>query len=141
MTWATSKEYIQLVAKTDGWVVIPPGTRETSFASAEYKQVAPFSSFVEDAINHSNPTGQTKNPRPYTGAQYVGIPQFQAIGTNVGQTVSATLAGSETVDAALASARPSPTYCLTSGSLFAGSRFSFAAPNWERLCSRDRQAC
>ncbi|WP_428378229.1 ABC transporter substrate-binding protein [Lichenicoccus sp.] len=107
VTWATSKEYIDLVAKTDGWVNIPPGTRATSFASAEYKQVAPFSSFVEDAINHSNPTGQTKNPRPYTGAQYVGIPQFQAIGTSVGQTVAATLAGSETVDQALASAQAS----------------------------------
>ena len=107
VTWATSKDYIKLVAQTDGWVTIPPGTRASSFAAPEYKQVAPFSSFVEDAINHSNPTGQTKNPRPYTGAQYVGIPQFQAIGTSVGQTVAATLAGQQTVDQALASAQAS----------------------------------
>ena len=104
IAWATSKEYIQLVAKTDGWVNIPPGTRTSSYTSPEYKQVAPFSDFVLDAINHSNPNGQTKNPRPYTGAQYVGIAPFQAIGTQVGQDVAATLSGSMTVDQALKAA-------------------------------------
>ncbi len=104
ITWATSKEYIQLVAKTDGWVNIPPGTRTSSYQSAEYKQVAPFSDFALSAIEHSNPTGQTKNPRPYTGAQFVGIAPFQAIGTQVGQTIAATLNGQMTVDQALASA-------------------------------------
>jgi sorbitol/mannitol transport system substrate-binding protein len=104
VTWATSKEYVQLVAKTDGWVNAPPGTRASS-NTPEYKQVAPFADFVIAAINSSNPTGQTKTPRPYTGAQYVGIPEFQAIGTQVGQTVAAALAGSNTVEQALSSAQ------------------------------------
>ncbi len=105
ITWATSKEYVQLVAKTDGWVNIPPGTRASSYAQPEYKQVAPFAPFVINAIDNSNPTGQTEHPRPYTGAQYVGIPEFQAIGTQVGQTVAAALAGRDTVDQALATAQ------------------------------------
>ena len=104
ITWATSKEYIDLVAKTDGWVNIPPGTRLSAAASPEYKQVAPFADFVVQAIQHSNPNGQTKNPRPYVGAQFADIPEFQAIGTQVGQTVAATLTGSTTVDQALSSA-------------------------------------
>ena len=104
ITWATSKEYIRLVAQTDGWVNIPPGTRTSSYTSAEYKQVAPFSDFVLDAINTSNPTGQTKNPRPYIGAQFVDIAPFQAIGTQVGQTIAATLSGSMAIDQALSSA-------------------------------------
>ena len=104
VTWATSKEYVQLVAKTDGWVNAPPGTR-ASTNTPEYKTVAPFADFVVAAINNSNPTGQTKNPRPYTGAQFVGIPEFQAIGTQVGQTVASVLAGSNTVDQALSSAQ------------------------------------
>jgi len=104
ISWATSKEYIELVAKTDGWVNIPPGTRASSYASADYKKVAPFASFVEQAIDNSNPNGQTKNPRPYVGAQFVAIAPFQAIGTQVGQTIAATLTGSMTVDQALASA-------------------------------------
>ena len=107
VVWATSKEYVQLVAKSDGWVNIPPGTRASSYAQAEYKQVAPFGAFVLNAINNSNPTGQTKNPRPYTGAQFVGIPEFQSIGTQVGQSVAATLTGGMSVDQALAGSQSS----------------------------------
>ena len=107
VAWATSKEYTQLVAKTDGWVNAPPGTRTSTYDSADYKQVAPFSSFVIKAIQDSNPTGQTEHPRPYTGAQFVGIPQFQAIGTQIGQLTAATLTGQTTVPAMLASAQSS----------------------------------
>jgi len=63
VNWATSKEYVQLVAKTDGWVNIPPGTRASSY-TPEYKQVAPFADFVVAAINDSNPNGQTKTRGP-----------------------------------------------------------------------------
>ncbi|GBQ87582.1 ABC transporter substrate-binding protein [Asaia krungthepensis] len=102
--WATSKEYIQLVAKTDGWVNIPPGTRSSSYQSAEYQKVAPFSSFVLKAIESSNPSGQTAQPRPYVGAQFVDITPFQGIGTQVGQTIASILAGSTSVDAGLSAA-------------------------------------
>jgi sorbitol/mannitol transport system substrate-binding protein len=104
ITWATSKEYIALVAKTDGWVNIPPGTRISAYESPEYKQVAPFSDFVLAAIQHSNPNGKTANPRPYVGAQFVDIPEFQGIGTQVGQIIAATLTGATTVDNALSTA-------------------------------------
>ncbi|WP_438381996.1 sugar ABC transporter substrate-binding protein [Asaia sp. BMEF1] len=102
--WATSKEYIQLVAKTDGWVNIPPGTRSSSYQSPEYQKVAPFSSFVLKAIETSNPSGQTAQPRPYVGAQFVDITPFQGIGTQVGQTIASIIAGSNTVDAGLSAA-------------------------------------
>lgn len=102
--WATSKDYIQLVAKTDGWVNIPPGTRTSSYKAPEYKQVAPFADFVLQAIENSNPSGATAQPRPYIGAQFVDIAPFQGIGTQVGQTIAAILSGSVTVDAGLASA-------------------------------------
>ena len=105
ITWATSKPYIDLVAKTDGWVTIPPGTRKSSYDSADYKKVAPFSDFVLNAINNSNPDGQTKEKRPYVGAQFVDIPAFQSIGEQIGQQVAATLTGSTSVDQALASAQ------------------------------------
>ncbi len=105
ITWATSKPYIELVAKTDGWVTIPPGTRKSSYDSADYKKVAPFSDFVLNAINNSNPDGQTKEKRPYVGAQFVDIPAFQSIGEQIGQQIAATLTGSTSVDQALASSQ------------------------------------
>ena len=46
---------------------------------------------------------------PYTGVQYVAIPEFQAIGTQVGQFIAAALAGQMSVDAALAKAQASVT--------------------------------
>ena len=104
VAWATSKDYIQLVAKTNGWVSVPPGTRQSTYDNADYQKAAPFAGFVQKAIDVANPNGQTKDPRPYTGAQFVAIPEFQGIGTQVGQTIAGTLTGQSTVDAALASA-------------------------------------
>ncbi len=105
ITWATSKEYVALVAKQNGWVAVPPGTRQSTYDNPDYKAVAPFAGFVLTAINSANPTGQTEHPRPYTGAQFVAIPEFQGIGTQVGQTMAGVLTGQDTVDQALASAQ------------------------------------
>ena len=38
ITWATSKEYIQLVAKENGWVSVPPGTRESTYDDPDYQK-------------------------------------------------------------------------------------------------------
>jgi len=59
---------------------------------------------VLKAINVANPNGQTKTPRPYEGAQFVAIPEFQGIGTNVGQTIAGALSGQSTVEQALKAA-------------------------------------
>jgi len=104
VTWATSKDYIKLVASKNGWVAVPPGTRQSTYDNPDYQKAAPFASFVLKAIDVANPNGQTAEPRPYTGAQFVAIPEFQGIGTQVGQTVAATLTGQQTDDAALKSA-------------------------------------
>ena len=42
---------------------------------------------------------------PYTGGQFVAIPEFQSIGTTVGQLFSAVIAGQSSVDDALAQAQ------------------------------------
>jgi sorbitol/mannitol transport system substrate-binding protein len=105
VTWATSKDYIQLVAKENGWVAVPPGTRRSTYENPDYKTVAPFAAFVEKAIETANPTGSTREPRPYQGGQFVGIPEFQGIGTQVGQTIAGTLTGQATVDQALRTAQ------------------------------------
>lgn len=93
VTWATSPEYIQLVARESGWVAVPPGTRRSTYDNPEYRRAAPFASFVLRAIEEANPTAATREPRPYGGAQFVAIPEFQGIGTQVGQAISTTLTG------------------------------------------------
>lgn len=105
--WATSKSYIQLVGEKDGWTSVPPGTRTSTYENPKYTEVAPFAKPVLEAIETANPTDQTLNPRPYIGIQYVGIPEFQAIGTQVGQSIAAVLSGQMPLEQALKSAQAS----------------------------------
>jgi sorbitol/mannitol transport system substrate-binding protein len=107
LEWATSKEYIELVGSKEGWTVVPPGTRKSTYENADYLKAAPFAKFVEKAILSADPKHPTKDPVPYTGIQYVGIPEFQAMGTTVGQQVAAALAGQATVDQALKTSQES----------------------------------
>ncbi|MPW16192.1 extracellular solute-binding protein [Paraburkholderia sp. CNPSo 3157] len=102
ITWATSKQYIELVAKDEGWASVPPGTRQSTYARPEYKQAAPFADFVLKAIETADPNHPTAKPVPYTGVQFVGIPEFQSFGTVVGQSISGAVAGQMSVDQALA---------------------------------------
>jgi sorbitol/mannitol transport system substrate-binding protein len=105
LKWATSKDYVKLVGESEGWVAAPPGTRKSTYESAEYKKAAPFADTVLQAILTADPSKPTKDPVPYTGVQFVAIPEFQAIGTTVGQLFSAVVAGQSTVDDALAQAQ------------------------------------
>src|SRR5690606_2245832 len=101
LKWATSKEYVKLVGESEGWVAVPPGTRKSTYELPEYQEAAPFADTVLEAILSADPSNPTKDPVPYTGVQFVAIPEFQSIGTFVGQQISAALAGQQTVEAAL----------------------------------------
>jgi sorbitol/mannitol transport system substrate-binding protein len=107
LQWATSKEYVQLVGKTDGWTAAPPGTRTSTYAKAEYLKAAPFAKFVEQAITTADLNHPTAQPVPYIGIQYVAIPEFQALGTSVGQLLAAALTGRMSVDDMLKQAQTS----------------------------------
>jgi len=113
VAWATSKPYIEMVAKSDGWTVVPPGTRSSTYANPEYKKAAPFADFVLKAIQTADPNDATVEKVPYTGVQFVGIPEFQAIGTEVGQHIAAALAGTETIDAALKASQEAADRAVT----------------------------
>jgi sorbitol/mannitol transport system substrate-binding protein len=98
IAWATSKDYIALVGKTNGWVSAPPGTRYSTYSNPEYQKAAAFAKVVLESINTADPTKPTLKPVPYTGVQFVGIPEFQAIGTQVGQFVAGIVAGKTSLD-------------------------------------------
>jgi sorbitol/mannitol transport system substrate-binding protein len=105
VSWATSKHYTEIVAAKEGWANVPPGTRKSLYANADYQKAAPFAKMTLDSINAADPTKPTVKPVPYVGVQFVAIPEFQGLGTAVGQQFSAALAGKETVDAALKAAQ------------------------------------
>ncbi len=99
--WATSKEYIDLVAKEKGWNAVPTGTRKSTYANPAFQKAAVFAEAEKKAIDSANPNDSTLPKSPYKGVQYAAIPEFQAIGVAVGQQMSAALAGQTTVDQAL----------------------------------------
>ncbi|RDJ09025.1 ABC transporter substrate-binding protein [Rhizobium grahamii] len=113
VAWATSKDYTNLVAEKEGWLNAPPGTRSSLYANADYQKAAPFAKMTLDSINSADPTKPTVKPVPYVGVQFVAIPEFQGIGTAVGQQFSAALAGQVSVDQALQSAQQLTTREMT----------------------------
>jgi sorbitol/mannitol transport system substrate-binding protein len=84
---------------------VPPGTRKSLYENPEYQKAAPFGKLTLESINSADPAHPTVKPVPYVGIQFVAIPEFQAIGTAVGQQFSGALAGSSSVDDALAAAQ------------------------------------
>ena len=101
ITWATSKDYIKLVAKEEGWASVPTGTRKSTYATPEFQKAAKFAAAEGKAITTARPNQSTLHPAPYVGVQFAAIPEFQAIGSAVGQQMSAALLGKVTVDQAL----------------------------------------
>jgi sorbitol/mannitol transport system substrate-binding protein len=101
INWATSKAYVKLVADTDGWVVVPTGNRRSTYEYPEFQKATKFGAMELKAIQAVDPSNATLPKSPYQGVQFAAIPEFQSIGTAVGQQISAALAGKESVDAAL----------------------------------------
>jgi len=102
VSWATSKEYLALVAKEKGLAKVPPGTRQSLYNNPAYMEASPFAQITLDSINAADPNNPTVDPVPYVGIQYVAIPEFQGIGTAVGRQLSAVLAGQMSVKEGLA---------------------------------------
>jgi len=113
INWATNKDYLATVAAQDGWANVPPGTRTSLYENADYQAAAPFAKMTLDSINSADPTKPTVKPVPYVGIQFVAIPEFAGIGTNVGQLFSAALAGQMSADDALKQAQDSTTRDMT----------------------------
>ncbi|WP_055491621.1 sugar ABC transporter substrate-binding protein [Streptomyces sp. TP-A0356] len=102
VSWASGKQYEQLVGATSGWANVPAGKRASTYENAAYrKEAASFQEMTREAIEGARPTDPGVQPRPAPGIQFVGIPEFTDLGTKVSQEISAAIAGRQSVDAAL----------------------------------------
>ncbi|SFE77666.1 ABC transporter substrate-binding protein [Roseivivax sediminis] len=105
VAWATSKGYTELVAEEEGWRAAPPGTRTSLYENEEYQEAAPFAEMTLNSMEAVDTQQPSVQEIPYTGAQFIAIPEFQGIGTAVGQTFSAALAGQMDAEQALSQAQ------------------------------------
>ncbi|GAB2573228.1 ABC transporter substrate-binding protein [Microlunatus antarcticus] len=102
ISWVTSKDYIKLAGEKAGWDSIPPGSRKSTYEIPEYKQAAAsYADLTLKSINAATPKAPTVKPVPYTGVQYVQIPEFVDIGDYTSQQIAGAIAGTQSVSEAL----------------------------------------
>ncbi|TQS45002.1 ABC transporter substrate-binding protein [Cryptosporangium phraense] len=102
ISWASSKKYEDLVGSKIGWANVPAGKRQSLYDNPEYQKAAEsFYKVTDEAITNADPENPGVQARPAPGIQFVGIPEFTDLGTQVSQEVSAAIAGRQTVKQAL----------------------------------------
>jgi sorbitol/mannitol transport system substrate-binding protein len=102
ISWASSKRYEELVGQQLGWSRVPAGKRASTYDNPDYLQEASaFAAPTLAAIQAADPDDPGVQPRPAPGIQFVGIPEFPDLGTQVSQDVSSAIAGRMSVDEAL----------------------------------------
>jgi sorbitol/mannitol transport system substrate-binding protein len=102
ISWASGKDYEKLVGEQLGWSRVPAGKRASTYENPEYlKEAAAFAEPTKQAIENADPANPGTQPRPAIGIQFVDIPEFPDLGTQVSQDVSSAIAGRMSVDEAL----------------------------------------
>jgi len=92
LRWSTSKEYLKLVGEKLGYARVPPGTRVSTYEDTPYGK-NPWTDVELTSIETANPSEPTRDPVPYTGIQYIPIPEFQQLGDAVGRLVASVVTG------------------------------------------------
>ncbi|GAA4421704.1 sugar ABC transporter substrate-binding protein [Georgenia halophila] len=103
VSWMTHPDYMRLVGEELGWERVPPGSRLSTYEIPEYAEVS--SAYADEtlqAMEEATQENTMTQPVPYPGIQFVGIPEFQDLGTRVGQQMSAAIADQRSLDDALA---------------------------------------
>jgi sorbitol/mannitol transport system substrate-binding protein len=102
ISWASGKEYENLVGSTIGWTSVPAGKRLSTYGNPDYlKASSAFAAPTKDAILSADPNNAGVQPRPVPGIQFMDFPEFSALATTVSQYISTAIAGQMSVDTAL----------------------------------------
>jgi sorbitol/mannitol transport system substrate-binding protein len=102
ISWASSRQYEELVGSKIGWTSVPAGKRLSTYSNEQYvKASTAFAAPTREAILSADPTNPGVQPRPVPGIQFMDFPEFSGLATTVSQYVSTAIAGQVTVQNAL----------------------------------------
>ncbi len=105
ISWATGPDYIESAGEMldGGWAAVPPGTRQSTYENPNYQEAASaFADMTLDAMLAAPIDDPGTTPRPGLPAvQFVGVPEFQDVGTRCTEQFSGVIAGSVSVDEAI----------------------------------------
>ena len=108
ISWATSKHYTELVASKDGWARVPPGTRTSLYKNADYLKAAPWAQMTLEFNQFGRSAAPDREAGSVHGRPVRRDPRVPGHWRPMsGQDFSAALAGTMTVDQALAKAQAS----------------------------------
>jgi sorbitol/mannitol transport system substrate-binding protein len=116
--WAAGPDYAAIVASQSGWLAVPPGTRTSLYKNLAYRHAAPFADVTLQSITAATPNSPSRLTVPYIGVQYAAIPEWQGIGTEIGQQFSAAVAGRVSPEDALAEAQAAARRQLTAAGYY-----------------------
>src|SRR5256885_1415822 len=84
ISWASSRQYEDLVGGQLGWSRVPAGKRASTYQNAQYLQEASaFAEPTRSAIESADPRNAGVQPRPAIGIQFIDIPEFTDLATLV----------------------------------------------------------
>ena len=102
ISWVTGKTYGDDVAAQLGWGHYAGYSRESTYDKPGFVAANKLSLPVtKGAIAHADPNNPGVQPRPYSGIQYITIPEWTDLGTTAGQQLSAAIGGTTSVDSAI----------------------------------------
>jgi sorbitol/mannitol transport system substrate-binding protein len=105
VAWATGPNYLVEAGENlaGGWAAVPPGTRKSLYANPNYQEAAAaFADKTLAAMEAAPIDNPGTTPRPGVPAvQFVGVPEFQDVGTRCTEQFSAAIAGNISIDDAL----------------------------------------
>jgi len=105
VAWATGPDYLVQAGENlpGGWAAVPPGTRKSLYANPNYQEAAAaFADKTLAAMEAAPINNPGTTPRPGVPAvQFVGVPEFQDVGTRCTEQFSAAIAGNISIDDAL----------------------------------------
>jgi sorbitol/mannitol transport system substrate-binding protein len=102
ISWLTSQDYIKLAGDKAGWGTVPPGSRQSTYTLPGYQEATgAYADLTLASIRGADPLHPTLQPVPYTGVQYVDIPEFEQIGDFTSQQLAGAISGQNTTDEAI----------------------------------------
>lgn len=101
LTWATSKEYINLVGEKIDWKSTPSGTRVSTYNNENYKKVSDFADITQKSILQVDFYNPSINKTPYTGNSIPNMAEYSSWGEQIAQLLASYLVGQKNIDEVL----------------------------------------
>lgn len=115
LTWATSKDYVNLVAEKHGWLSVPSGARSSTYNNEEYQALAPYAELVLKSLESVEFAHPAVGDTPYVGNSLPNIPEWAGLGERLGQILAGYISSDQDTNQALADAQAAAVQAMKDG--------------------------